>query len=51
MFKPCDIVVITEPDDHMDGPWFVGGMEEFCGKVLTVQCEVGTHPDDGWCIS
>lgn len=47
MFKPGDVVVITEPDDHMDGPGFVGGMEEFCGKVVTVQYEVGTHPDDG----
>lgn len=47
MFKAGDRVVISEPDGKMGGPGFVGGMEEFCGKVLTVQDEVGTHPDDG----
>lgn len=47
MFKPGDIVVITEPDDHMDGPGFVGGMEEYCGRPMTIEREVGWHPDDG----
>lgn len=47
MFKAGDKVIISEPDDKRSGPDFVGGMEEFCGKVLTVQYEAGTHPDDG----
>lgn len=47
MFKAGDRVIISEPDDKMSGPYFVGGMEEFCGKVLTVQYEAGTNPDDG----
>lgn len=48
MFKPGDIVVITEPDDHMDGPGFVvGGMEEYCGRPMKIKYETGVHPDDG----
>ena len=47
MFKTGDIVVITEPYDHMDGPGFVDGMEEYCGRPMTIKCEIGVHPDDG----
>lgn len=47
MFKPGDVVVITEPDDKMDGPSFVKGMELFCGRPVTIKCEVSDNPDDG----
>ena len=47
MFKPGDVVVITEPDDKRDGPGFVKGMEWFCGRTVTIECEVGGNPDDG----
>ena len=47
MFKPGDRVVISEPDDYMDGPGFVDGMEEYCGRPMTIESEIRGHPDDG----
>ena len=47
MFKPGDVVVITRPDDDTDGPGFVGGMEELCGRRMTIKYEVDDNPDDG----
>ena len=47
MFKPGDVVVITEPDDKRDGPGFVKGMEELCGRRMTIKYEVDDNPDDG----
>lgn len=47
MFKPGDIVIISEPDDDTDGPGFVAGMEGYCGRRMVVNFEVGEHLDDG----
>jgi len=48
MFKPGDVVIITEPDDKMDGPGFVGGMEEYCDRPMKIKNEVGGHQADGY---
>jgi len=47
VFKPGDMVVISEPDDKMDGPSFVYGMEEFCGRHMTIKYLTEGYPDDG----
>ena len=52
MFKPGDIVVITEPEDWDTGPSFVVEMGRWCGKHVIVGSVVGydnEHDcDGGW---
>lgn len=52
MFKPGDVVVITEPEDWYTGPSFVVEMGRWCGKHVIVESVVGYDNeydcDGGW---
>ena len=52
MFKSGDVVIITKPDDTSGGPGFIGGMEEYCGRHVTIRYEIVGYPDDGgWYVT
>ena len=52
MFKPGDVVIITEPDDWDTGPSFVKEMGRWCGRnvvILSVVRVDGEYDcDGGW---
>lgn len=52
MFKPGDVVVITEPDDWDTGPSFVKEMGRWCGRKVVIESVVGYDDehdcDGGW---
>lgn len=52
MFKPGDVVVITEPEDWETGPSFVEYMYRWCGRNVVIESVVGydgEHDcDGGW---
>ena len=53
MFKPGDVVVITEPEDWETGPSFVEEMYRWCGRNVVIESVVGNdgvyhYRDSGW---
>lgn len=52
MFKPGDVVVITEPEDWDTGPSFVEEMYRWCGRNVVIERVVGYDGeydcDGGW---
>ena len=52
MFKPGDMVVITEPADWDTGPSFFKEMTKHCGHKVAIECVVGHYNeyacDGGW---
>lgn len=52
MFKPGDVVIITEPDDWYTGPSFVKEMGRWCGRRVVIERVVGYNGeydcDGGW---
>lgn len=52
MFKPGDVVVITEPEDWDTGPSFVKKMGRWCGRKVVIERVVwydSEHDcDGGW---
>ena len=52
MFKPGDVVVISEPEDWDTGPSFVREMSKYCGRKVLIEYVVGNDNehdcDGGW---
>lgn len=53
MFKPGDVVVITEPEGWETGPSFVEEMYRWCGRNVVIESVVGNdgvyhYCDGGW---